>query len=516
MSEQINKSKRLAKNTVLLYVRMLLTMFIGLYTSRVVLHALGVEDYGIYNVVGGLVTMFTVLSGSLSAAISRFITFELGKGNKDRLKRVFSTSINIQFILIAFIVVLMETIGLWFLNYKMVISAERLTAANWVFQFSVLTFAMNLWSVPYNAAIIAHEKMSAFAYIGILDSLCRLGVAFMITYSNFDHLIYYALLLMIVGIIIRLIYGFYCKRNFDETIYHFVLDKSLLNDMFSFAGWNFIGAAAGVCRTTGVNILINLFYGANVNAARGLSVQLNNAISGFANNFMTALNPQITKAYAEEDFHYMNMLLFKGTKLAYFLLMLISMPVLIETDLLLSIWLKQVPDYAIVFVQYILIFAMCESLSGPLITAMLATGNIKRYQIIVGGTNLLNLPISYFLLKIFRFENFPQITMVVAIVLSIVCLFERLILMRKMIKLDSFGFIHNVISPVFFVTILVLVLSMISHNLIVTNTLTSIINLVIVLFFSCILIYTVGISKNERVFLKEKIRHYIKVYKNEK
>lgn len=330
MSEQINKSKRLAKNTVLLYVRMLLTMFIGLYTSRVVLHALGVEDYGIYNVVGGLVTMFTVLSGSLSAAISRFITFELGKGNKDRLKRVFSTSINIQFILIAFIVVLMETIGLWFLNYKMVISAERLTAANWVFQFSVFTFAMNLWSVPYNAAIIAHEKMSAFAYIGILDSLCRLGVAFMITYSNFDHLIYYALLLMIVGIIIRLIYGFYCKRNFDETIYHFVLDKSLLNDMFSFAGWNFIGAAAGVCRTTGVNILINLFYGANVNAARGLSVQLNNAISGFANNFMTALNPQITKAYAEEDFHYMNMLLFKGTKLAYFLLMLISMPVLIQ------------------------------------------------------------------------------------------------------------------------------------------------------------------------------------------
>ena len=311
MSQTSQNNKRIAKNTLLLYVRMLFMMAVNLYTSRVVLNALGVEDFGIYNVVGGVVAMFSVISGSLSAAISRFITYELGKGNNDRLNKIFSASVTIQLLLSLIIVILVESIGVWFLNVKMSIPTDRMLAANWVLQFSIATFVINLVSVPYNAAIIAHERMSAFAYISILEALGKLAIAYLIVVSPMDRLIFYALLMCSVAVIVRAVYGYYCKRHFAECTYHFHWDREILKKMFGFAGWNFIGASSAVLRDQGGNIIINLFAGPAVNAARGIAGQVNNAVTGFVSNFMTALNPQITKSYASGDREYMMTLIYQ-------------------------------------------------------------------------------------------------------------------------------------------------------------------------------------------------------------
>ena len=407
-------------------------MIISLYTSRIVLNALGVEDFGIYNVAGGVVAMFSILSGSLSAAISRFITYELGKNNILKLKVIFSSAITIQIGLGIVIVFFAETIGIWFLNTQMNIPIERMVAANWVLQFSIITFIINLISVPYNAVIIAHEKMSAFAYISIFEAIGKLLIAYLITISPIDKLIFYAILMCVVAIAIRLLYGYYCKRHFDECRFHFIWNKQIFQQIFSFAGWNFIGASSAVLRDHGGNIIINLFCGPTVNAARGIAFQVNNAIQGFVSNFMTALNPQITKSYAVKNYTYMMTLIFQGARLSFYMLLLLSLPIIINTHYLLTLWLNTVPEHTVLFVRLVLIFAMSESISGPLITAMLATGNIRNYQIIVGGLQMLNLPISYILLSL---GAIPETVLIVAVLISQCCLMARLYMLKKMIKL---------------------------------------------------------------------------------
>ena len=331
MTNTSANNKRIAKNTLLLYFRMLLIMAVTLYTSRVVLATLGVEDFGIYNVIGGVVAMFSVISGSLSSAISRFITYELGRGNKERLKVIFSSSVVIQVCLALLICILAELGGVWFLNNKMNIPMERMDAANWVLQCSIVTFMINLISVPYNAAIIAHERMKAFAYVSILEAILKLAVVFVLYLSSFDKLATYAVLLVAVAIIIRLIYGYYCKKHFEECKFHFVYDKSVLKDIGGFAGWNFIGSASGILRDQGGNIVINLFCGPAVNAARGIATQVQNAVYGFASNFMTALNPQITKNYAIGNRDYLMFLLYQGSRFSFYLLLLLSLPILLNT-----------------------------------------------------------------------------------------------------------------------------------------------------------------------------------------
>ena len=445
-----SSTSRIAKNTLLLYFRMLLTMGVSLYTSRVILNALGVEDYGIYNVVGGVVAMFGILSGSLSSAISRFITFELGKGDLEKLKRIFCTSVNIQVILIAIITILMETIGIWFLNNKMVIPEERLAAANWVFQFSVVTFALNLLSIPYNAVIIAHEKMSAFAYISIIDCILKLIVAFIIAYNPFDKLVYYGLLIMICGVINRSIYAIYSKRHFEEATYLMIFDKGLMKEMFGFAGWNFIGASSAVLRDQGGNLLINLFFGPAVNAARGIAMQVSSAVMAFVNSFMTAVNPQITKSYAAGDKDYMMKLVFQSTKFSFYILLFISLPILVSTPYLLDIWLEQVPEHSINFVRLIIIYVLSESLAFSLITLMLATGNIRNYQLIVGGCQLLNFPLSYLCLK---FSMPPEAVFVVAIIVCVACEILRLMMLKKMVGLPVRLFLKDVYFRAIFVAV---------------------------------------------------------------
>ena len=497
-----SNKKRIIRNTLLLYVRMFLLMLITLYTSRVVLGILGVEDFGIYNVVGGVVAMFSVISGSLSAAISRFITYELGKGDKDKLIKIFSSSVTIQLGLGLIIFILAEAVGVWFLNNKMTIPASRIYAANWVFQLSILTFIINLISVPYNAAIIAHEKMSAFAYISILEVMAKLIIVYMLLWSPFDKLIFYAILMASVALIIRFVYGYYCRRHFEECTYHFIFDKELLKKMFGFAGWNFIGAASAVLRDQGGNIVINLFCGPAVNAARGIAYQVNSAISGFVSNFMMALNPQITKSYATGNKEYMMTLIYQGARLSFYILLILSLPVIINAHYILTLWLKIVPDHTTLFVQLVLIFAMSESISNPLITSMLATGIIRNYQIVVGGLQMMNLPISYILL---RYGCIPETVLIVAICISQCCLVSRLYMLRGMIGLSIREYMNKVYFNVLAVTILSAIIPCILSYYLGETFINFIIICIVSVICTFTIIYLVGCDRNERQFVLSKI-----------
>lgn len=506
MTNTAQNNKRIAKNTLLLYFRMLFMMAVSLYTSRVVLHTLGVEDFGIYNVVGGVVAMFSVISGSLSAAISRFITYELGKGDKDKLIRIFSSSVTIQLGLGLIILILAEAIGVWFLNAKMTIPTDRMYAANWVFQLSILTFIINLISVPYNAAIIAHEKMSAFAYISILEVMAKLIIVFMLLWSPFDKLIFYAVLMTSVALIIRFVYGYYCKRHFEECTYHFIFDKELLKKMFGFAGWNFIGAASAVLRDQGGNIVINLFCGPTVNAARGIAYQVNTAIHGFVSNFMMALNPQITKSYASGNKEYMMTLIYQGARLSFYILLILSLPVIINAHYILTLWLKIVPEHTTLFVQLVLIFAMSESISNPLVTAMLATGKIRNYQIVVGGLQMMNLPISYILL---RYGCIPETVLIVAICISQCCLASRLYMLRGMIGLSIRKYMSKVYLNVLAVTFLSAIIPCISSYYLSETFINFILICTISVVCTFTVIYFIGCSRKERQFINEKVNKII-------
>jgi O-antigen/teichoic acid export membrane protein len=481
---------------------MLLTMLISLYTSRVILNTLGIVDFGIYNVVGGIVAIFSLLSGSLSASVSRFITFELGKGNIEQLKKVFSTSVSIHIALSIIILLLAESIGVWFLNAKMNIPYNRIYAANWVLQFSILTFLINIISVPYNAAIIAHEHMKAFAYVSIIEVTLKLLVVLILVTIPFDKLIIYALMLVCVALIIRIIYGIYCKKHFEECSFYFTYDKQLFKEMTGFAGWNFIGASSAILRDHGVNILLNIFSGPTVNAARGIAVQVNTAIGSFTTNFMTAINPQITKSYASKDRDYMMTLIYQGARFSFYLLLLLSLPVLIETKQILTLWLKVVPDHTVNFVRLIMIFTLMESLSGTLITAMLATGKIRNYQILVGGVQMMNFPISYLFLKL---GLMPEITFMVAILISILCLMARLWMLKGMIGISLRYYLKHVLFNVITVSIV----SIIIPSIIYYSYGPSVYRLLLIAFIGSITtlisIYFIGCNTIERNFINSKV-----------
>ncbi|MGN0202885.1 MAG: lipopolysaccharide biosynthesis protein [Candidatus Cryptobacteroides sp.] len=488
--------KRVAKNTLLLYMRMLLMMVVSLYTSRVVLKALGVEDYGIFNVVGGLVSMFSILSSSLSSAISRFITYELGNNDIEKLKKVFCTSVNVQIALIVLIVLLLEPLGLWFLNNKLVIPEGRLVAARWVFQFSVLTFVVNLWSIPYNALIIAHERMSAFAYISLFEAFAKLLVAFLIMRSPIDRLVCYSGLIFLVGLIQRSIYARFCRKNFAECDYKPVFNREITREMFSFAGWNFIGSSSAILRDQGGNILINLFFGPAVNAARAAAMSVNSAVSGFVSNFMTALNPQITKSYASGERDYMFELIFQGAKFSFFILSFFAIPIIMTAPYILDLWLEVVPEHTVEFVPLVLVFTLSESLAHPLVTAMLATGNIRNYQLIVGGCQLLNLPLSYLFLKL---GYPPECVFVVAILLSVLCEMVRLLMLKNMIGLPVASFLKNVYFKSILVFLLSCALPLLLRCLIGMEDVVSFLVIVLVsLVSTAFFVYFVGCTSSDR------------------
>lgn len=448
-------NKRIAKNTLLLYIRTLFIMLVTLYTSRVVLNTLGVTDYGIYNVVGGVVAMFSVISSSLSSSISRFITYEIGHGNFDKLKRIFSTSVNIQIGISLVILVLAEIFGVWFLNTKMNIPAERLSAANWVLQCSLLSFIINLISVPYNACIIAHERMSAFAYISILEAILKLAVVYMLLISPYDKLVTYAILLVVVALLIRLTYGQYCRRHFEESRYKFVYDKPLVKKMTSFAGWSFFGNGAYMLNVQGVDMLINVFFGVTLNAARGVATQVQNAVMQFVNNFTVAVNPQITKSYAAGEMVYMYRLVCRGARFSYFLLFIFVVPLVCEADYVLWLWLKIVPEHAPAFLRLSLFGTLMTLLGNSMLTAISATGNIKRYQLWVTLVGCLVFPLTW---VAFELGFPPETTYGIYIVIYFLLNFVRLYIAKGLLKFPVRLYMADVILRVVAVSIISFIL----------------------------------------------------------
>lgn len=482
-------------------------MGIGLFTSRVILDSLGVEDYGIYNIVGGFVTMFTVVSGSLSNAISRFITIEIGKGNNINITRVFSTSINIQLFIALLLLLLGEIFGLWFISRHLSIPSDRLTAAMYAFQFSLLSFAINLISVPYNAAIIAYEKMNAFAYISIVEVVLKLTIAYLIYVAEFDRLIFYSSLMLFVTLIIRWIYVIYCSKNFKYCRYKFRIDRNLTKEIGAFAGWGMMGTTAYIFNTQGVNILINMYFGVVMNAARGVSVQIDAAIKQFVNSFTTAINPQITKSYAISNFEYMHNLIFKSAKFSTYLMLFFSVPLILECEQIMDIWLKNPPRQANILLRLTLLCTFIDNiLANPLITAQLATGKMKRYQITVTLVGFLVFPLTWFG---YMMGAKIYITYVFYSLIYIILLFVRLHLLNIYIYIKTIDYVKFVIKPIFPVLFLnfaftipcIFIMEESIYRLVFICVYSTIIN--------SILIFCIGLSDNERQFVKGLIKKYI-------
>lgn len=499
-------NKRIAKNTLYLFFRQILIMAVNLYASRVILNALGVEDYGLYTAVGGFVAMFGLISNSLTVAISRFLTYEMGANGNKNLNFIFSTALIIQMIIALIVFVIAETIGLWFLNQQMTIPDSRLIASNWVYQLSIISFLVNLLAVPYNATIVAHEKMSAFAYIGIVQAVGILIVACIISISNQDRLIYYTFLITILSIIICLLYWWYCKIKFVECKFCFIWNISLIKKIFSFSGWNFIGAASGLLRDQGLNVLFNIFCGPAVNAARGISMQVNSAVIQFVTNFMTAINPGITKNFAAGNKTQYMSLVFRGAKYSCFLLLILSLPIFAETHYILELWLKIVPKYTVVFVRLALLMGLIEAVSYTLITLMLATGNIKNYQLLVGGVQMICFPIAYLLLKL---GYSPDSAIYASIFISIICLGLRLYMLKRMVSLNPLYFLKNVVLNV----AIVAVFSMIIPFFIIVNVEEGFIrffsNSIVCILGASLSICFIGFSKEERLYFYDVMKRKI-------
>ena len=509
MSDTSVNNKRIAKNTLLLYFRTLFIMLVTLYTSRVVLNTLGVTDYGIYNVVGGVVMMFSVISGSLSSSISRFITYELGHGDFERLKRIFSTSVNIQIGISFIILVLAEIFGVWFLNTKMNIPEERLTAANWVLQCSLLSFIINLISVPYNACIIAHERMSAFAYISILEATLKLVIVYMLLVSPYDKLATYSVLLVAVALIIRVTYSLYCRKHFDESRYNFVYDKSLIKEMTGFAGWSLFGNGAYMLNVQGVDMLINIFFGVTLNAARGVATQVQNAVMQFVNNFTVAMNPQIIKSYAAGDTNYMYKLICRGAKYSYFLTLLFIVPIVCEAKYILTLWLKIVPEYASIFLRLTLFGALVTSMGNTLFTGVFATGNIRNYQLWVTTVGCLVFPLTWAAFK----NGFPAYTTyVIYILIYYILVFVRLTIANKVLGIPIKGYIKEVVLLTFAVTLVAFILPLTVVCILKPSFTRLCITTCTALLSTFLGIYFLGLGKSEKKKLVSKTWNILKLY----
>lgn len=458
MSDTSSNNKRIAKNTILLYVRTFLVMVISLYTSRVILQVLGVEDYGVYQVVGGMVAMFAVISQSLSSAISRFITYEIGSGNTERLNSVFSTSRVVQLVIAIIVVIVGEIVGLWFLYTHMQIPDGRMEAANWVLQLSLISFVVNLLSIPYNACLIAHEHMKMYAYVSIVEALGKLGICFMIMASPIDKLVYYALLLMLLSVIIRIIYTIYCRSYFCECKSPLHFHRNVFKEMFGFAGWSFYTNTNFLLNTQGVNMLINVFFGVTFNAARGLANQVEGAVIQFVNSFTTAINPQITKSYAAGDKMEMYTLVCRGAKFSFFLMYLMALPLIFEADTVMHIWLTVVPEKTVLFVQLSLILGMFDCFGSTSVTACMATGKIKKYSLVIGTLGLLEFPLVWIA---FAAGGAIELAYYLYIVVKAVVIIVRMLLMRGMVGMPVRMYLSRGLMPIVIVAIVAAIPSVI-------------------------------------------------------
>ena len=507
MVSSTRNNKRIAKNTMYLYMRMLFLMIVSLFTSRVVLDALGIEDYGIYNVVGGFVTMFGIISAALTSASTRFLTFEMGRGENGRQSLVFSSSVTIHCCLAVFIFFIAEVIGIWYINNIMVLPPSRLQAANWCFQFSLINYCTSLIIVPYNASIVAHEDMKTFAYVGLFHGIAQLGISCFIYFEPLDRLIFYAMMLMVLQFIIRYIYHRYCICHYQECRYRFTINVVIIKQIFGYSFWHLIGNGAAILKIHGVNLVLNFFFGPTVNAARGVANQVNAAISQFVDNFMMAMTPQITKSYAKGDYSYMHQLINTGARFSFYLFLILSLPIIINAETVLNLWLKEVPFYATIFTQLTLIAILISTLSRPLITAQNATGNVRNYQIVVGGIEMLNLPVSFCCLY---YGMDPYSVVVVNVIVNVLSLFARIYMLPFTVpSFRPFGFIKEVLVVCTEVAILTSILSYMCYKLVPNNFFGFTINVILCIFLTSIAVYFVGCNRRERLFATAKTKQYL-------
>jgi O-antigen/teichoic acid export membrane protein len=501
-----NNNKRIAKNTIYLYFRTLLTMIVSLFTSRVILNTLGVVDYGLNNVVAGVITLFSFLNGALGASTSRFLTFELGKNDTDQLKQVFRTAFNIHLILAIIVVIFCETAGLWIVNNVLVIPPERLFACNVIFQFVVVSALLSITQVPMNAQIIAHERMNVYAYLGVSDAILKLVVAYLIMVSTFDKLITLGALSLCISFGMYIFCHIYSKKHFAEYNFGLKTNKRLNKEMLGFSIWSLVGSSAVMLKKQGVNILINIFFGPSVNAANAIAYQVNHAITVFSNNFTMALNPQITKSYAANEKIQMKNLIFRGSRFSFFLLMIFTIPVLLEADTLLKLWFVNTPLYTAILTRLVITLTLVECFIYTLGIAIQATGKIKYYQIVVSGTILLNFPISYIFYKI---GGAPYTALIVSIGLSIITVFIRLIFINAYLEISIVEYSKKVL----FVSLLVLITSIaipLNIHLYLNPGLFRLITVTFAsLICSALFIYLLGLKKEEKNIVHSYIKRKI-------
>ena len=444
-------TRRIAKNTVMLYIRMLLIMAVTLYTSRVVLNVLGVEDFGIYNVVGGIVVMFSFLNGAMATSTQRFLSFSLGKNDQEQVARVFSMSMTTHISIALIVLLLAETFGLWIFYRYLNIPPERMGAAQWVYQLSVLTFCISIIRVPYNAGIIAYERMSFYAYISIVEVCLKLGMVILLQYLGSDKLILYALLMALTTGIVTFIYKLYCCKTFSVCRYHYFWDKHLYKELISFSGWSLFGSAANVGVQQGINILLNVFFGVVTNAALGIANQVSSAVSQLVGNFQTAFNPALVKSYASGDYSYFVRLIFQTSRFSYFLLFIIALPLYLCMPFVLKVWLDIVPEYTVVFCRWMLVFVLIDAVSAPLWISVQAIGKIRSYQLLMSALIFLNIPLSWLLLRLGKDAEWVMQVRVGINLLTFIC---RIIYLQKRKVISSYLYLREVISPVVLVSVL--------------------------------------------------------------
>lgn len=506
MSSTSENNKRIAKNTAMLYFRMFIVMGITLYTSRVVLNILGVEDFGIYNIVGGVIALLGFISSSMSISVQRFLSYEMGKGNLSGLSRIFSMSVNIHLLIAIVVGLALETVGCWFLINKLNIASDRLDAALVVFHLSTITCCFHILQVPFMALMIAYERMNLYAYISIVEVFLKLLVAILLSFISYDALIVYGWLLLFVTIIVTSIYIVSCKSSFTEIRYQKIWDAKLFSSLSKFASWSALGEMAWGFTLQGVNIILNLFFGTVANAAYGISSQVSGAVYRFVGSFQTALNPQLIKIYAQGDVFGMMSLAYRGLRFSFFLLLLVVIPLVAEMHFILKLWLGIVPDYALVFCQLVVINALLDILSNLFATLAKAYGKIRNYQLLVSLFLFLNFPLSYLVLKM----GGPSYTVfIVYSVISVLLIVLRIYLISKMFHINVWkDYIKQVIYPVSKVGILSLVIPLLvwlsMDDGLSRFFLLSILSTVSV-FVS---IYTVGLNSTERVLVKSKINSF--------
>lgn len=497
-----SNNTRIAKNTLFLYFRMIFIMLVSLYTSRIVLAALGVESFGVYNVVGGVVASLSFLNSSLGTSTQRFLNYEMGLRDGANLSKIFSNAVNAHYIIGFVTVLLLETVGLWFVLNKLQIPESNLRAAFWVYQASIASVFITIICTPYNAAIIAHEKMNVFAYFSILECLLKLGVVYLLLILPFDRLLVYGLLLLGVTVVMQMIYVLYGMKKFDECRYHWDWDKPLLKKMFSFTGWMFFGCITDMLSGQGINMLINMFFGPVFNASRAIAYQVFNAVHSFLTNFMTAVKPQIVKSYAANNKDYAFKLVFSSTKLSFYLLFFLTMPLFLHMDLVLKLWLKDVPEMAVLFTRLVLVDLWVRAIYTPMAQINQASGKIRNYQLAISIIFLLIFVVT---LVLFEFGKPVYYAFIVSVVMNLIGIFARLIIVKRENGFPVIAFMKKSVLPLIpiaIVTFLIPYMLLVNLNDSIPNIIVSTLAGEIALF---VLIWLIGLNKQEKEFIVSKV-----------